>query len=339
MFRAGGAYDGGEGAPSCRPSVSVLARRRMKQQKFTKQFATIYDLAVQVCTRGEADAILVILDGPTDWTQLKMRAGSVKVLAVADRDEELIGAREEGIATVVIQMEDAPVFEKLTQGLLESVAEEVLEEGAEVVAIYSGFEPGSIDSISYIRLDEHLGRLTARDLRKLETSVPLETLKLVLDLALEIGREGREGKPVGTMFIVGDSRRVMHQCHPAGFDPVKGYNRRERNLHDRRVREAIKEIAPLDGAFIVAPDGTVERSCQLVDALHANLTLSKGLGSRHWAGAAISNNTQAIAVVVSETNGTVRLFQNGEVVLRAEPFRRAMKWKDFGYEPPLAHSE
>ena len=87
------------------------------------------------------------------------------------------------------------------------------------------------------------GRLTARDLRQLETSVPLETLKTVIDLAVEIGREGREGKPIGTMFVVGDTRKVLQHCQPAGFDPVNGYNRPERDLHDPRVREAVKEIA------------------------------------------------------------------------------------------------
>jgi len=327
--------------PLSRPQVASAdaVLRRMKSQKFTKQFATIYALAVQICTSGEADAILVVLDEPTDWGQLKQLAGTAKILAVADRIEELAGARDQGIEPVVVEMEGAPVFHKLEQALLESVAQETLAPNSVVVAVYSGFEPGSIDSISYIRLAEHLGRLTARDLRKLETSVPLETLKLVLDIALEIGREGREGNPVGTLFIVGDSRRVMNHCHPAGFDPVKGYSRKERNLQDLRVREAIKEIAPLDGAFIVAADGTVERSCQLVDALHANLTLSKGLGARHWAGAAISKNTKAISVVVSQTSGTVRLFQNGEVVLRAEPFQRAMKWKDFEYERPATPAE
>jgi DNA integrity scanning protein DisA with diadenylate cyclase activity len=311
----------------------------MKPQKFSKQFATIYDLAVRLAAAAEADAILVVLDGPTDWAQLRQRSGSQKVLVAADQLDELAEAAEHGLAAIVIEKEDAPVFEKLTQALLESVAQEILLPGAEVIAVYSGFEAGKIDSISHIHLEEHLGRLTARDLRKLETTVPLETLKTVLDLALEIGREGREGKPVGTMFVVGDTRRVLAHCHPAGFDPVKGYNRRERNLEDARVREAIKEIAPLDGAFIVSPDGTVEKACQLVDALHVNLTLSKGLGSRHWAGAAISKSTGAIAVVVSESSGTVRLFQNGEVVLRAEPFRRAMKWKDFEYEPPAATSD
>jgi DNA integrity scanning protein DisA with diadenylate cyclase activity len=246
----------------------------------------------------------------------------------------LIGAVEAGLLPVAVDMEGSPVLDKMTQALLESVGNEVLTPGAHVVVVYSGFDQGKIDSLSFIRLGDHLGKLTARDLRKLETSVPLETLKLVLDLALEIGREGREGKPVGTMFVVGDTRRVLPHCHPAGFDPVRGYKRNERNLTDPRVREAVKEIAPLDGAFLVAADGTVEKSCQIIGAIHANLTLSKGLGARHWAGAAISKNTNAIAIVVSESNGTVRLFQAGEVMLRVEPFRRAMKWKDFEYEPP-----
>jgi DNA integrity scanning protein DisA with diadenylate cyclase activity len=136
------------------------------------------------------------------------------------------------------------------------------------------------------------------------------------------------------MFVVGDTRKVLAHCQPAGFDPVKGYSRAERDLFDPRVREAIKEVAGLDGAFIVSPDGTIEKAAQLVDAPYANLTLSKGLGSRHWAGAAISKSTHAIAVVVSQSSGTVRLFQNGEVMLRIEPFRQAMKWKDFEYEPP-----
>ena len=275
-----------------------------------------------------------MLDGPTDWERLKKSSLREKILVAGDTEEHVAGAVEHGLEPVVLNMPDAPVFEKLTQALLGSVANEILEPGADVVAIYSGFDPAEMDSISYIRLEEHLGRLTARDLRKLETSVPLDTLKMVIDLAVEIGREGREAKPVGTMFVVGDTRKVLQHSHPAGFDAVKGYSRKERDLRDPRVREAIKEVAPLDGAFVVSADGIVEKSCQLIDAKHAQLTSSTGLGSRHWAGAAISRNTKAVSVVVSESNGTVRLFLNGEVVLRIEPFRRAMKWKDFEYKPP-----
>jgi DNA integrity scanning protein DisA with diadenylate cyclase activity len=311
----------------------------MNPQAFNEQFSTIYQLAVRLSEAVEADALLVMLEGPTDWGKLSSGAGRAKLLVAASSAQQLVGAPEAGIQTVVLDSPELPVLERLTQALLESVAAEILSPGAAVVAIYTGFEAGSIDSISYISLDKNLGRLTARDLLQIETSVPLETLKMVVDLAVEIGREGREGKPVGTLFVVGDTRKVMDHCRPMGFDPVRGYSRKERSLHDPRAREWVKEIAQLDGAIIVSPDGTVEKSCQLITADHARLTLSKGLGARHWAGAAISRNTKAVAVVVSESNGTVRLFNNGEVILRIEPFRRAMKWKDFEYEPPAASSD
>ncbi len=306
----------------------------MKPQKFTKQFASVFDLAVKMSKSAEADALLVAVDGPTDWGALRKKAGRQKVIVFADTAEQLEGAKAHEISTVVLDMAVSPVYERLTQSLLESVADEILAPGASVVAVYSGFEAGKIDSISFIRLPEHLGRLTARDLQKLETQVPLDTLKTVVDLAVAIGREGREGKPVGTMLVVGDHRKVLDQSHPAVYDPFKGYSRKERNLGDKRVREGIKEIAQLDGAFVIAADGTVEASCRIIDTAPVEITMTRGLGARHWAGAAISKNTKSIAVVVSESNGTVRIYQDGETVLRVEPLGRAMTWKEFDFEPP-----
>jgi DNA integrity scanning protein DisA with diadenylate cyclase activity len=172
-------------------------------------------------------------------------------------------------------------------------------------------------------------------LRQLETRVPLDTLRIVVDLAVEISREGREGKPVGTLLVVGDSRKVLARSRAAGFDPVKGYSRKERNLDDPRVREGIKEIAQMDGAIIVSADGIVEATCRYIDCSAADVTLSKGLGARHWAAAAISRATNAVAVTVSQSNGTLRIFRNGETVLRIEPsLRRPMVWRDFDYDAP-----
>jgi diadenylate cyclase len=307
----------------------------MKSVKIDDQLAGFLDLAAKLCRDQDASAVLVLLTGPTDWDGLKEHFAGLKVVVTGDQPEEVKGAAEAGLDTILLNMEESPVFERLTQALLTGVAREIFAPGAGVVVAYSGFDAEMIDSLSYIRLDEHLGRLTARDLRQLETSVPLDTLKVVVDLAVEIGREGREGKAVGTMFVVGDTRKVLSHSQPAGFDPVRGYPRSERDLHDPRVREAIKEVAVLDGAFIVSPEGLVEKAAQLVDAPYADLTVSKGLGARHWAGAAISKTTHAIAIVVSQSSGTVRIFQNGEVMLRIEPFRQAMKWKEFEYERPI----
>ena len=96
----------------------------------------------------------------------------------------------------------------------------------------------------------------------------------------------------------------------------------------------------MDGAFIISADNVVEAACRYLDCSAADVTLSKGLGARHWAAAAISRATNAVAVSVSESNGTVRILHNGEVVLRIEPYlRRPMVWREFEYEPPTAESK
>ncbi len=313
----------------------------MHPLKFTDQFLTLFSSAASLAKAFEADGMLLLLDGAADWSRLsklanaELQDGTRLVLAATDQ-EHLEGCADAELVSVVIDLPGSPVHDRLEQGLLECVAEDHLAPGARVVTLYSGFEPGEIDSLSVIDLDDRLGRLTVRDLRQIETSVPLETLQTVVNLAVEIGHEGREGKPVGTLFVVGDTRKVMASSRPVGFDPVKGYNRKERNLRVARVREGIKELAQMDGAIIVAPDGVVEAACRYLDAPASNITLSKGLGARHWAAAAISRATKAVAVAVSESSGTVRIFRGGEVMLRIEPFRRPLKWKDFEYEPPTA---
>jgi diadenylate cyclase len=305
----------------------------MRQYRFGKRLRSFIQGAVDLSTEIGADAILVMLDGRMDYAQLAEATHGQSFILAADLAEELEGAAEAGFLTIVLDMDESTIYEKLTQALLESVAREWLQPGASVISVYSLFDAERFDTVSLVPLDEHLGRLTPRDLRQLETSVPLETLKGVVDVAVEIGREGREGKPVGTMFVVGDTRKVLELCQESGFDPVKGYKRNERNLNDTRVREAIKEVAQLDGAFIVAPDGTIEKACQIVETSHSDVTsVSVGLGARHWSAAAISKQTNAVAVVVSESNGTVRIFLNGVVVLRIEPYRRPMKWKDVQHE-------
>lgn len=294
--------------------------------------------AASIARSSEADALLLLFDDPAPWDEILAIEKLPRLVVVSSADDVVNGAAAKGIATVRLKMAmaDAAVNERLTQALLESVADELLKPGAGVVAVYSAFDDEKIDSISEVQLTEHLGRLTARDLQRLETQVPLETLKMVVDLAVEIGREGREGKPVGALFVVGDHRKVLQQSHGGCFEFVRGYSRKERNLFDAKVREGIKELAQLDGAFVVASDGVVEGSCRIIDTAPVEITLTTGLGARHWAAAAITRNTHAVSVAVSQSSGTVRIFLNGEVVLRIEPLHRAMKWREFDGETQTA---
>ena len=310
--------------------------QKMVAQRHTKQFTLMLASAGALVHDTNADALLVLLDGATDWQKLRQAVPESvkKIIVAADLEEDLVGAAQEGLIALTLHKEKSPLLERLQHALLEAVADGVLNSNCDVIAVYSGFEFQKIDSISLIRLDDRMRRLTSRDLQLLESSVPLKSLKTVIDLATQIGREGREGKKVGTLFVVGDTRRVLNHCKDSGFDPLRGYSRKMRNLFDPKVREDIKEIAQMDGAFVVSPEGVVEKSRQILEVAHADLTLSKGLGSRHWAAAAISQLTKAVGIVVSQSSGTVRLFQNGDLVLRIEPMDHAVKWQEFNYDPP-----
>jgi diadenylate cyclase len=121
---------------------------------------------------------------------------------------------------------------------------------------------------------------------------------------------------------------VMELSTEQVHDPFRGYPKAERAIRNPRVRESIKELAQIDGAFVISSDGLAISAGRHLRASADGLTLSKGLGSRHWAAADISKATGAIAIAISESTGTVRVFQDGIIVLRIEPMRNAMKWTD-----------
>jgi diadenylate cyclase len=303
-----------------------------------RQTLALLKSARQVYQEMPADAVLLLTETKLDWDAVREHLNGCRLL-VAAQDGVLTQKlkQEPGLTVLDIDPGPTPTQERMSLALLEAVASEQLQSGAHVIALYNGIEaeaghPEQIDSLSIIHLGEHLERLSAQDLRRLDTQVPLETLRAVVDLATEIGREGREGKPVGTMFVVGDTRRVLSMCRPLNFNPFRGYSRAERDIRDPRVREQIKDIAQLEGAILVGRDGVVVAACMYIDATAEGITLSKGLGTRHWAAAAISRKTKAVAVAVSQSSGTVRLFQGGEVVLHIEPLARPMIWGNFRME-------
>ena len=83
--------------------------------------------------------------------------------------------------------------------------------------------------------------------------------------------------------------------------------------------ETLRELAALDGAFIVNPKGIVEFAGVYLDAPAASdLKISKGLGSRHVAAAALTAKTDSVAVVISESSGTITVFCKGQDVMKLE---------------------
>jgi diadenylate cyclase len=285
-----------------------------------------------------ADAVLLLAETPLDWDDVSQKLVGCRLFVAAENPALTKSLRDlEDWNVIDLDPDPLPIQERMSNALLKAITDEQLKPGAHVVVIYNGIstlddEPDAIDSLSVLHLGEHLERMTAADLRKLGRDIPQDVLKGVVDLATEIGREGREGHPVGTVIVVGDTRKVQTMSRFLNFNPFRGYTRAERDIRDRKVREQIKEMAKLDGAILIGRDGIAEAACVYLDVPADGITLSKGFGSRHLAAAAISRKTRAVAFCVSQSSGTVRVFQGGEEKLRIEPLDRPHVWQPLKLE-------
>ncbi len=145
-----------------------------------------------------------------------------------------------------------------------------------------------------------------------------DTLKEVIILAVEIAREGREGRRIGTMFVVADSERVLKHSRNLILDPLYGHPDSVKRISDPDMRETVKELAQLDGAFVVSDDGIIVSACRYLDAFSEGISVPLGLGSRHMAAASITKQTNSVAVVVSESS-VVRIIDDGAIVSEIIP--------------------
>ena len=308
----------------------------MKRRKIAPQFENLLKSAQRLADLTDAAAVVLLADEAFDFKGIRKLLRGKRLIVASDNEEIQEAVREDEIDLVPILHEPQTRSMQVSQVLLEAIADEILQSGDSIVAVYSSYDNDRCDTISAIELSEQLAKLTSRDLQRLETQVPLDTLRQVVDLACEIGREGREGKSVGTIFVVGNHRKVLSLSQEQVHDPFRGgaYPKEERMVRNPRVRESIKELAQVDGAFIISSDGIVHGFGRHLRASADGLALSKGLGSRHWAAAEVSKATEAVAVAVSESTGTVRIFHEGKVVLHIEPLNAAMIWHDVSTESP-----
>ena len=138
-------------------------------------------------------------------------------------------------------------------------------------------------------------------------------LDSLIALAVEIAREGREGRRVGTLFMLGDQEAVLSRSRPLILDPLLGHPESSRHLNNLSLRGTIKELAQLDGGFVVSQGGIVVSACRYLDAIGTRADVPLGLGSRHLAAANMTAVTNAVGIVVSESS-VVRIFCHGQLV-------------------------
>lgn len=167
------------------------------------------------------------------------------------------------------------------------------------------------DTVVIVDVEREFQTLLGGHADLLPADVKPEVLERVIGIAMELGVEGREGKPVGCLFVVGDSAHVEKLTKPLVLNPFFGYKDEDRNILNPFMDETVKEFSSIDGAFVIRGDGVVASAGSLLQAADHDHALPSGLGSRHAAAAAVSVATDCVSIVVSSSTGQVTLFRRG----------------------------
>ncbi len=281
---------------------------------------TAKNLARETC----ADMILLIANSGVSHADVHKLNTTCQVLIVTRKKHFLSGVEDKGVQrlTYDYRRSNGSHFEQLRQCVIRGMESGHIRRDARLVCLSRLLASRGVDAITV--MDTRIG-FEIYDPAKISSiagDLPLKVVKTTLDLAINIGTEGREGDPVGTLFVIGDSKRVLHHSRSMTFDPFRGYSDKEKNICNPDVHEGVKEVSLMDGAFIIREDGVILSGGRYISASVRGLTLPKGLGARHVAAAAITKTTRAIALAISESTGTVRVFKQGKIILQINTHRR-----------------
>jgi diadenylate cyclase len=283
--------------------------------------------AAEMAKSIKARAIVVYANVFADsavWSQFIDGTGEVPVILASRRGEaeglsELARViRVPGIRLTRIGQIKVAVLLGFSQGLF--------QRGDRLVCLSGLAGSEVVDTIVIVEVGEEFEMFAATGTTEVAEHVNPEVFERVLDLATTLGYEGREGRPMGTIFVIGDTEKVLDLSRQMVLNPFMGYSHEERNILDPALEATVKEFAAIDGAFVIRGDGQIEAAGVYLKPGVAGETLPRGLGTRHESAAGITATTDALAITVSESTGTVTVFRGGKILIELERPRPIGPW-------------
>jgi len=281
----------------------------------------LVEMACSIVKKTKASGVLLYGDLIQDYDSLfKIRQEKKIEMILAIKDE---GFYQEATAYFdrVLRLPDIPLgrINQIKMAILQALSEGLVKKGEKWICLSGMPQAKLLDNLLILDFGKEFEILSSADLPIISEIVRPEVFEAVLKLALEISTEGKEGrKPVGTIFVLGRHEEVLKFSHPMVINPFQGYPEEERNILDQRLKETVKEFSSIDGAFILREDGVILAAGRHLDASGEHIEIPLGLGSRHRAAAGITSLTDALAIVVSEETGGVRIFHHGKIFMEIE---------------------
>jgi DNA integrity scanning protein DisA with diadenylate cyclase activity/mannitol/fructose-specific phosphotransferase system IIA component (Ntr-type) len=291
-----------------------------KPAKNTKQkyINPIVSSAISLAREIKASAIMVFADIVRENEFLDLFKTKPKVIMVTSNKTRFELTNDPRIAGV-LQAPSIPASRtgQMKIGILLALSRNLISRDDRVVCISGNSKNGVFDTIVTIDVATEYEFFFTAASNLVPQDVKPEVLERVIGLAGEIAVEGREGKPLGTIFVLGDTNSVNAYVRQLIINPFRGYSEAERNILDPGLDETIKEFSSIDGAFIITGDGIVLSAGSYLkpQAFDEVPALPGGYGSRHVAAAGITACTNSLAITISESTGTVTIFRNGVIMM------------------------
>ncbi|HMK73375.1 MAG TPA: diadenylate cyclase [Myxococcaceae bacterium] len=270
--------------------------------------------ALTLAAKGDVDHFLYICDAPIPAEDLRRRKVRHKLVYAVTAEAIALELQARRNRALVIPAYDYSRVERVKVALVSALAQGAFKEG-DLVLCMTGRVGRSPDTLMQMRIGGSLDDRVAIEGVKLGEGFDSQVVDALIQLALQIGQEGYEGHPIGTIITIGDHNNVLEKSRQITLNPFQGLGESERNVLDPKIREAIKNFSVLDGAFVIREDGVVLSAGRYLSASDEEVPVPLGLGARHAAAAGITATTECLALVVSQTSGAVRLFKGGEILL------------------------
>lgn len=279
--------------------------------KFDREFLRS---ALSLASKNEVDHFLYISDVPIPPEDLRGKPAKKKLVYAVTLEKLAHDHHAKKIRSLVIPAYDYSRVERVKVALVSALSQGAFKEG-DLVLCMTGKVGRSPDTVMHMRIGGSLEDRLAMEGVKLGDEFNSQVVDALIQLALQIGQEGFEGHPIGTIITIGDHNTVLEKSRQMTINPFQGISESERNVLDPKIREAIKNFSVLDGAFVIREDGVVLAAGRYLSAADEAVKIPLGLGARHAAAAGITSTTKCVALVVSQTSGAVRLFKGGNIVL------------------------
>ena len=278
-------------------------------------------MVIRIAQTAPADAVICATETGSLAACVHKLSHQVRVIAATNNAETYDALTEKGLETIQLPIRAIDRHNQVRHMLSVALRSQRISVGDLVLCAlgHNVYRKEKGDLIVLADVETDIEYLAVSDLLKLTDGIRPSVLEIAINVACKIGQISRSGKNIGTIIMLGDSVEVLKGSKQLIPNPFQGHEDAARRLTDSDTQNAIIELSKLDGAFVLRGDGFIQSAGTFLATFDVEVKIPSGFGARHMAAAAVTKRTAATAIVVSATDGHVRAFSGGAMVLQLDP--------------------